>query len=475
MPAQLFDVSPRGSSSYSVPTFSGLQRGLSDLGAGIGAGITQRRTKREEEERKRMERAALQAAFGTYGEGGREAVTAGIRSGAIDPAMMERLWPIMQADQAQRNADRTFGLQQQRFNAEQAARAAAAAREPERKMMKDAANRLRYVDTGEYVFDGVQVPEEAPDLKLRSFFDQATGQQRTLDISTQEGAAEARSLLGGGWVETKAIDRSAPGLTSGAETETQKDIIQIRDMADNLGRVQESVTPTKQSRLGRGKAKIVAGLEWFAPGMVPDAAKKESYDYSTFEANVANYQNRMINMLSGAAVSEPEAQRLMVGFPTVTDPPSTFAAKFNANAQDVESRMRSRLRELGDPEAETFSLPRMDPPKGDTTWTDLVGSAAGAVADAVPSVVGAANASPAPDAVTQDAAPPAAGGYEMPDLSAMTDAKQVRAEVFKVLQTPGMDPAKATEIIDRLEARAKELQNSEDSRLERIWKSIFGD
>ncbi len=158
MPATLFDVSPRGSSAYTPPTFSAIGQGLSQLGAGLGAGIQDRRKRKKEEEAK----AALQAAFDMYKKGGRDAIN--------DPAMLKALWPFVQADQAQKNADRTFGLQERQFAAAEAARAAAAAAKGRPKTK--AADGHWYYDDGEKerVFPGVAGDEGEPDIDAEAAF-----------------------------------------------------------------------------------------------------------------------------------------------------------------------------------------------------------------------------------------------------------------------------------------------------------------
>ena len=439
MPAQLFDVSPRGSSGYSVPTFSGLQRGLSDLGAGIGAGITQRRTKREEEERKRMERAALQAAFGTYGEGGREAVTAGIRSGAIDPAMMERLWPIMQADQAQRNADRTFGLQQQRFNAEQAARAAKAA---QRKTERDAAGRLRYMDDGSYVFSGVEDDGVDP-----------TTSQKDYGFYVDQETAAGREPLTFNEFRNQ-IKRTEAG-TPGAFSKDQKDQRgQALATLDRWNTIRPRLEGGSQFLTAKGRTanKLLSAADRLGVN-IGDDGRSWLGESAKFRQTVQKELSQFINDMSGAAVSEQEAERLKLAIPNLDDSPTEFLAKMEETISQLDAiATGGALAPAAVPENPIDTVTR---------------AAAKAVGNPI--------AAPAVAATNPTAIAPAAGGYEMPDLSAMTDAKQVQAEVFKILQTPGMDPAEATRLIDRLEARTKELQNSEDSRLERIWKSIFGD
>ena len=445
MPAQLFDVSPRGSSSYSVPTFSGLQRGLSDLGAGIGAGITQRRTKREEEERKRMERAALQAAFGTYGEGGREAVTAGIRSGAIDPAMMERLWPIMQADQAQRNADRTFGLQQRRFNAEQAARAARAAQAPERKIMEDAAGRKRYVDTGEYVFDGVRVPEE----------DDLPTSVREYEYAKAEGFEGSFNDFRN---RVQRVEQGTPGQFASLSKEQTGQRNQAQATLDRWNAIRPRLEGGSQFLTAKGRTanRLLGAADKLGVNIGEDG-KTWLGESAKFRQTVQKELSQFINDMSGAAVSEQEAERLKLAIPNLDDSPVEFLAKMEQTIESLDAIAQGgALAPAAAPENPIDTVTR-------------------AAAEAVSNPIAApAMAATNPAAVTADATPPAVGGYDLPDLSAMTDANQVQAEVFKILQTPGMDPAEATRLIDQLEARAKELRNSEDSRLERIWKSIFG-
>ncbi len=482
MPATLFDVSPRGSSAYAPPTFSGIGEGLNRLGAGLGAGIQDRRKRQKEEQAK----AALAAAFGLYGEGGRDAVMGAVSSGQLDPAMVESLWPVIQADQAQRNADRQFGLQERRFNAEQAERKAARERAAAEKARVAELRKLAYsiVNEGgvaaynQAVADGTVTGELQADILA---MDKALKAGDPLkpnmqNVMTPDGKKflvnmsdpDAVAALPEGTVKVglsvQSDDIDGLGLTTGAETDAQKEILQLKDMADNLGRVQASVSPQNQTAAGRFGAKLISKAEWLAPGMVPEDAKKASYDYATFDANVSNYQNRMINLLSGAAVSEPEAQRLMKSFPTSKDSPSVFAAKFNSNADDVESRVRNRLQELGDPEWNRFTLPRMDVPEGDGDWKSVLGGMADRAGDAIAGMEAGADAGLAAvtGALGDAGAAQAAPAFKMPDPATLNTAEEIQAVTADLLShISTLGPDKAQEALDALKARAAELVQTE--------------
>ncbi|MYG28695.1 MAG: hypothetical protein F4213_22210 [Boseongicola sp. SB0677_bin_26] len=481
MPATLFDVSPRGSSAYTPPTFSAIGQGLSQLGAGLGAGIQDRRKRKKEEEAK----AALQAAFGIYGEGGRDAVMEGLRSGSLDASMMKELWPMLEADRAQANADRTFGLQERQFNAAEAARQAALDRaETEkarvaelRKLAHSIVNEGGVAAYNQAIADGTVTGElqadilamdkalkagdgDPPKLDGITLFDRKTGDTVTLNPNNPEHVAQGERLMAQGWIEGEPPTSERNELTTGSETDAQKDIRELRDLGDNLVRVHESVSPQNQTALGRKGAQVISLVEWLAPGMVPEDARKMSYDYATFDANVTNYQNQMIKLMSGAAVSDQEAQRLIKTFPTSKDSPSVFAAKFNASSAEVESKVRNRLRELGDPDADRFTLPRMDVPQGDGDWKSVLGGVADRAGDSIAGMEAGADAGLAAvtDALGNAGAAQAAPAFEMPDVSSLNTREEIEAVTADLLKNVSvMGPDEAQKALDALKARAAEL------------------
>ncbi len=315
MPAQLFDVSPRGSSAYSVPTFSALSQGLSQFGAGIGAGLQERRLKREAAEKKAKADAALKAAFGAFEQGGNDAVFQGLASGAYGDDVLKSLFPVMQMRQAQENADREYDLALRKLNAGS----------------KSTPKFRNYWDPINKKVTEVEVGSERH-LRLK----EAGGYQ----IGQGEGTAEDLANLGG--------DEDAASKAMGALQRWNAGLPEINEGMQFL------TTPEQF----KGKALAFAerlGID-IGEGNRDDLAAQ-----AAFKRTVMEQLSLFINELSGAAVSEQEAERLMKAMPNLNDSPTEFKAKYDSLINQLESKVKSFA---GDQAVEMPEMALNDPPTG---------------------------------------------------------------------------------------------------------------
>ena len=96
----------------------------------------------------------------------------------------------------------------------------------------------------------------------------------------------------------------------------------------------------------------------YIPG-VGGAAKGEA----EFRAALAQYRNRVINALSGAAVSESEQKRMMQQLPQETDPSETFLAKLKLTEDNLKTTAATRRGVMESTGVDLSGLPAAQPRK----------------------------------------------------------------------------------------------------------------
>ena len=102
----------------------------------------------------------------------------------------------------------------------------------------------------------------------------------------------------------------------------------------SLGKL-ETLLPSVESRLGPLMGRLSAyGLK--TPGVSADP------NFATFNAETATLRNATIKAITGAQMSEPEAQRIREQIPDVSDKPEVWRAKATATRDNL-SFLRQRL------------------------------------------------------------------------------------------------------------------------------------
>lgn len=103
--------------------------------------------------------------------------------------------------------------------------------------------------------------------------------------------------------------------------------------------------------------------DWVGPvaGRVADlqsAANQLPAEQERFRATVAEIRNKFLNVLSGAAISPAEAERLMEQLPTTTDSPTAFQEKVKKTKENLEFILREyqKARKLGGEGGDQFDV-----------------------------------------------------------------------------------------------------------------------
>ena len=141
-------------------------------------------------------------------------------------------------------------------------------------------------------------------------------------------------------IQTNVADGG--GLTRGAKTGVQKDLIEANatysDMKATLGKYEEKFL--------KGKNKLGYSLDAFKEkwdiGQVTDSEKKDVEEYTAFRRDAISSLNNYIKQVTGAAMSELEAKRLMKAMPNPGigmfdgDSPTQFKTKLDGVMQNLD-------------------------------------------------------------------------------------------------------------------------------------------
>lgn len=150
-----------------------------------------------------------------------------------------------------------------------------------------------------------------------------------------------------------AEDLEAEGFTTPTKTALEKSINASDNQLDLLGSIGRTYQPEFLTIFGRAQAWTVAKLEKVGVTVGPEM-KAFLTSYSTFKRNSLDGLNRYIKLITGAQMSEAEADRLRKAFPDVEqDSPTEFVAKYIATVQQI---MAVRNRARASLKAGTFDL-----------------------------------------------------------------------------------------------------------------------
>lgn len=127
-----------------------------------------------------------------------------------------------------------------------------------------------------------------------------------------------------------ASGEGAVGLVPPQQSKVQEDVITADKALAQLGRIDKSVRaaggPAEMASLWeRGKSALGSAVSTTPIGGSVD--KEKLVRRRTAESNIATFRNAIFNKLSGAAVSEPEMDRLMQSVPDVGDSAADYTAK----------------------------------------------------------------------------------------------------------------------------------------------------
>lgn len=129
------------------------------------------------------------------------------------------------------------------------------------------------------------------------------------------------------------------GLAKPTINDLEKTIVQSQAGLDRLRGIQRSFDPKYlklQSQVGAG----IAGLK-DKVGLSTPADKKVLEQYEGFKSKTLNNLNLYIKEITGAAMSEAEAQRIQSTMPSLGDGPTAFKAKMDSVMNEL-SRAQAR-------------------------------------------------------------------------------------------------------------------------------------
>ena len=441
MVGPVIDVSPKTSSRYQLPDFSP----IAQSGMFMGQQFSQGLNKLGDQMRKRKQKAKIGSLFEQHGDDW-SAINQALFA---DPSirMDDNFWKIMghgtgrqDAAQAQSNTDRNYGLSAERVQLER-----------ERANMSREEFEFRKGQIARQEAAAAEAAANAvPDVKVQNFVNPATGEMQAFDLNTHEGVAGVREAIANNWIETNQTNVDATGLTRGAKTEIQKTNLDLKKSIGRLESIKGTMDPDMLTTIQKYAGKGLGAMQRSGVPLSPEQ-EEALYAQELFSANVYSYQNYMLNMLSGAAVSEQEYDRIKRQLPTVDDSKSSFMAKFDSSAANAERAINDANRALYGDSWEDIRLPRYKDSQGKGTMStgealgDMAGDVMGAVGDAV---VPAANA----------ATPPM-------DFTSMSNDE---------LGTMIKDPTSlSTEQLEGLINEFERRRNKQQAENEQTWNNMF--
>ena len=130
-------------------------------------------------------------------------------------------------------------------------------------------------------------------------------------------------------------DLSLAGLTNSVKSKLQNSLVDSGNQLDLLGSIGNTYQPEFLTFFGQIKAGGTAFLEKFGVSAGPEA-KAFLSSYSIFKRNSLDGLNRYIKLITGAQMSEAEADRLRKAFPDVEkDSATQFISKYVAVVQQI--------------------------------------------------------------------------------------------------------------------------------------------
>ena len=156
-----------------------------------------------------------------------------------------------------------------------------------------------------------------------------------------------------------------PNIEKSTKGQIEKKLLQS---LESLGRMDEIVKEFKPQYLTIGDKVETTLLGWQEKvGMTLDPAQKKALaDRATFFQKTFDSVNRAIRDMTGAQMSEGEADRLMRGMPNQDDAPTEFMAKMQSVIGQIKSYDRLYRETMGQGlgpagEAAPPSTPESDP------------------------------------------------------------------------------------------------------------------
>jgi len=136
------------------------------------------------------------------------------------------------------------------------------------------------------------------------------------------------------------VDTGAQELTGGAETDVQKQMVLLDDSSSSLQNIAGTFKPeflewgTQIKNWGRGIASKA--------GVLPEGEKNALAEFTNFKTSTLKNLNEEIKRITGAALSESEAERIIASLPNMDDDPVAFKAKLDASIADIQAKIKRK-------------------------------------------------------------------------------------------------------------------------------------
>lgn len=221
----------------------------------------------------------------------------------------------------------------------------------------------------------------------QNYWKAVNGKIERINVSTMD-SLERRRLRNEGWTEgsgpnTEAEATDALGLTKPVTTDLQKSLLDADQQLEGLFAISQKYDPTF---LQLPTQAMNFGRDLFerAGGTLSAEQAGKLQDYSEFKRNSVDAFNRYIKFITGAAMSNKEADRIQKGFP---DPDKDGGTKFMSKLREtvrqtiaVRKRaadaLKTGLRVNGD-QWDQIALPQVTDSEVDDLMTRMMGVPSG--------------------------------------------------------------------------------------------------
>jgi len=187
--------------------------------------------------------------------------------------------------------------------------------------------------TSELVRPELELPAEAP-ARLKEGRNMVSPDGEVRAVTTQ---AQADDLTTKGW--TFAPETSLEASVKGKE---QTKVIGLADSAAKFAEIRETVKPEYLTIPGKIRLTTL-DLQEKAGATLSKESRKELSDFSTWKRSSYDAMNRYIKEITGAQMSEKEADRIRKAIPDPSrDGPTEFMSKLEGAQAEIDATIRRR-------------------------------------------------------------------------------------------------------------------------------------
>ena len=361
-----------GTSQYRVD-FSPITQGMLSFGQSIGAGIQDWRARQE------RERLANQASQDRWFKGLGRRTLAGaqspddvIRAAAEFDMAGDPMTDLVMGQLGVGGEGFTLSPGQNRYDGAGNIIATGPEKEVERPIREAADGHLYYADgEKERVFPDVELPPEEPG-RSQAYISPDGKERKTV----RRGSEEESTLIEGDWMpytaRVQATGLDDLSFTSKTEAGLEGAAIAAGDALTRLGQVEESFEQGKDILTRTGQLMDWGLRQADKLGVnIGDEGRESIAQTARFKLDVMDNANRLIKEMTGAQMSEAEADRLMKGMPNLDDSPQEFTAKYQRTMEKLRELLTRKVEKriepgVGDEGFPAFDMSRMS--DDDLNW-----------------------------------------------------------------------------------------------------------